>query len=48
MAEIKDFARMCNAYIDCEGCPFEDALKAIDKAIERWNSRVLHCTKLLV
>lgn len=22
MAEIKDFARMCNAYINCEGCPF--------------------------
>lgn len=23
MAEIKDFARMCNSHIDCEGCPFE-------------------------
>lgn len=24
MAEIKDFARMCNAHIDCEGCPFAE------------------------
>ena len=22
MAEIKDLKRMCNAYINCEGCPF--------------------------
>lgn len=22
MAEIKDFARMCKAHPDCEGCPF--------------------------
>ena len=24
MAEIKDFARMCKAHIDCEGCPFAE------------------------